>query len=91
MEEQHEIHNQEAFGYLLTKAKEAAPTEYGDSVPRALLGLTLQHVPPRERESWARFCYAKGHSLVDAAIDEMQRLRALCYEAEIDPDEPARR
>ena len=58
------------FVWLLTKAvNNDAPERYGGSIPRALMGATLQ-VPEAEREQWARFCYAMGHSVVSAADEE---------------------
>lgn len=79
--EEHEAHleQQVAFERLFKEAQDAAPVRYGNSLPRAILGVTLQKVPRRQWEAWARFCYARGQSLVEAAIDEWQRLREICY------------
>ena len=82
-----EYSQHESFGLLLTDAIHKAHQEYRGSVTLALLGVTVSgQIPANQREAWGRFCHDKGYSLLDAALEEMQRLRRLCFNDGINPD-----
>ena len=84
-----EIPLHEAFQKLMDLALANAAEKPDDlTIPRAFMGVTLQvrRHGDQELKEWALFCHSHEYPLVTYAIDEMQRVRKLCFDNGINPD-----
>ena len=77
---------EQAFKLSLEKAKQEAPNRYGGDVHRAIRGMMLQHVPEAQWPDFADFYAREGYPLGISSIKEIQRLREICFSADINPD-----
>ena len=85
-----EITQDEAFAWKLGEAENEAPRHYGGDVHRAAMGKMLE-MPDSQQADFLAYCGRNGIQMGMWSIGEIQRLRRLCYDAGLDPDEPARR